>query len=127
MGTMRKNELAEPLQDGTPKLIDPGEGGWASEPKVTTAESLLYGNHAGIVRLLGQAAVDTGNAYSLACKRIQTSHAPENDEQYEEAVQRTWQLYTTARTTHRLVAEKAIATRARCDDRESLALTSGLG
>src|SRR5258706_15975540 len=54
-----------------PRIVDPGGEGWAQEPKVTSAELLLYGDRAGVVRLLGQGAVAAGDAYSLACKRAQ--------------------------------------------------------
>lgn len=100
-----KDQVAERLENGAPKLIDPGRRGWAQEPKVTTAELLLYGDHAGIVRLLGQAAVDAGDAYSLACKAAQETEG----EAGPESIGLTWQLYLTARRTHREIAESAIA------------------
>lgn len=130
MSPLRKDEQVEPLSDGTPKLIDPGAGGWAPEPKVTTAELLLYGNHAGIVRLLGQAAVDAGNAYSLACQRDQsaTGFEAESGDFLEASIGSTWSLYKQARSTHRKVAEESIAARRTLlDEKESSALTSGLG
>lgn len=98
----------------TPRIVDPGGEGWAQEPKVTSAELLLYGDRAGVVRLLGQGAVAAGDAYSLACKRAQEpSFVPDKEatKALQEAIQRAWSLYCEALEAHRDEAKAAIEDR----------------
>lgn len=94
-----------------PVLLNPGEGGWAEEPKVTPAERQLFGDLAGVVRLLGQAAVATQDAYSLTCKHSHdVAYAPSpEDTAYGEAIKATYQLFENAAAVHREIAEKAVA------------------
>lgn len=108
------------LRREAPRIADPGGAGWPTEPKVTDAERLLYGEFAEIVRRLGEAAVAASHAYSFACKRDQdrppvpakseSDPATQEDEAaYRETIQATFQLYENARAVHREIAQKAVA------------------
>lgn len=125
--------MTDEMQTQAPLMSDPGGDGWAAEPRVSQAEISLYGDHAAIVRLLGQAAVDSGNAYSLACKRVAEEYLNNEDDRlvYVEVVTQAWNLHQQAVAVHRTVADKALAQRLRVqeriDDDRGAALTSGLG
>lgn len=98
-------------QTTVPRILDPGAAGWADEPKVTAAERQLFGDLAGAVRLLGQAAVASQDAYSLTCKHshdVYSAPSPESDAS-DEAITATWALYELAAATHRQIAERAVS------------------
>lgn len=90
-----------------PRIINPGEGGWAPEPKVTQAELLLYGEFAGPVRLLGQAVTAAQDAYSLVCKHAREASTVD-EPVHNAAVTATYALYEQALAAHRETARKAI-------------------
>lgn len=102
------------VEGGTvPKVRDPGGAGWPEEPKgVTDAERMLFGELAGVVRLLGQTAVAAEHAYMLTCKHLQEDEDFRDGEQqlaYDEAVRVTYQVYESAMASYREVAAKAAA------------------
>lgn len=93
-----------------PKITDPGEAGWAEEPKVTPVESVLFGDQAGIVRRFAEAAVRSEEAYSLTCKHAQ--HNTYTDQQMREAdeqVREAWEMCVHSQTLARATAARAIA------------------
>lgn len=96
-----------------PRMVDPGEAGYALEPKVSAAEVLLYGDLAGIVRRLGEAAVAIQDAYSLSCKHNITHEEQVmtgtrlSREVLDNAVRRTWALYEDVQGAYREIAGQA--------------------
>lgn len=125
--------MTDETQTDAPVISDPGGVGWPAEPRVTQAEISLYGDHAAIVRLLGQAAVDSGNAYALASKRVVDMYPnEENEAVYRDIVTESWGLHRSAVEVHREVADRALAQRRRVQEKvdrqdRGEALTSGLG
>lgn len=105
--------MTEQKQQEPPRVSDPGGEGWPEEPKgVTPAEEVLYGPLAGVIRLLGQAAVAAKDAYMLTCKHAQHDESFQTDEQraaYREAIQDTWQLYENATAVYQGEAGRATA------------------
>jgi hypothetical protein len=107
----------EGQKDGTvTRILDPGEDGWAPEPKITKAEGVLFGRLAGVVRVLGTASVAAQEAYSLACKHgnedwgesVSDVAQARSDAVYGPVIQQAWELYRAAEKAHQDIAAAAL-------------------
>ena len=84
---------------------------WADEPKVTQAELLLYGDYAGAVRMIGQAAAAAADAFSLVCKQLDKTaptSVPEEGTEYtawrQDLMETAYAAYLEVIRAHRKIA-----------------------
>lgn len=108
-----------PHAERTPISIQQAErDGWPEQLKVTSEEELLYGEEAGLIRLLGQAATTTERAYRTAC--MLRSEFPNPDDlpdrpfaneadvdALDKVVEETWEAHVKARLAYRNAAARA--------------------